>query len=239
MSIRSSSPAQSRMSSLAQRHPLACFFVLTYVAAWCLWAPLVIFRGTLPPAVAFILVLLGGWVPSTVAIVLVAIIYGRRGVGRLFGRLVKWRVGLRWDAVVLILPLLKTAATTARQGLDRRRAATPVARDCADRKAQHLTRRGNSHAVDTRAADHGDPVGRACIPCCCHHRSQAPQVSRRQRQIRATHAGFSAGPQTVFVSRRSSGDERRPNADPLAMILVEMNSAVSTLAASGSACEMT
>jgi hypothetical protein len=45
--------------------------------------------------------------------------------------------------------LMKTGATTARQGLDRRRAATPVARDCADRKAQHLTRRGDSHAVDT------------------------------------------------------------------------------------------
>jgi hypothetical protein len=96
MSIRSSSPAQSRTSSLVQRHPLACFFALTYLAAWCLWAPLVLLRGTLPAAVAFILVLLGGWVPSTVAIVLVAIIHGRRGVRRLLGRLVKWRVGLRW-----------------------------------------------------------------------------------------------------------------------------------------------
>jgi uncharacterized protein len=106
MSIRSSSPAQSRTSSLVQRHPLACFFVLTYLAAWCLWAPLVLLRGTVPAAVAFILVLFGGWVPSTVAIVLVAIIHGRRGVRRLLGRLVKWRVGLRWYAVVLILPLL-------------------------------------------------------------------------------------------------------------------------------------
>ena len=94
------------MSSLVQRHPLACFFVLTYLAAWCLWAPLVLLRGTLPPAVAFILVMLGGWMPSTVAIVLVAIIHGKRGVRRLLGRLVKWRVGLRWYAVVLILPLL-------------------------------------------------------------------------------------------------------------------------------------
>ena len=80
MSIRPSNPAQSRMSRVVQRHPLACFFVLTYVAAWCLWAPLLILRDTLPPAVAFILVLLGSLVPSTVAIVLVAIVHGRRGV---------------------------------------------------------------------------------------------------------------------------------------------------------------
>jgi len=106
MSIRSSNPAQSRISSVVQRHPLACFFVLTYVAAWCLWAPLIILRDALHPAVAFILVLLGSLVPSTIAIVLVAIVHGNRGVRSLLGRLVKWRVGFRWYAVVLILPLL-------------------------------------------------------------------------------------------------------------------------------------
>ena len=37
---------------------------------------------------------------------LVAIIRGRRGVRSLLGRLIKWRVGVRWYAVVLILPLL-------------------------------------------------------------------------------------------------------------------------------------
>ena len=50
--------------------------------------------------------LLGSLVPSTVAIVLVAVIHGKRGVRSLLGRLVKWRVGLRWYLVVLILPLL-------------------------------------------------------------------------------------------------------------------------------------
>ena len=85
---------------------MAYFFVLTYLAAWCLWAPLVIFRGTLPPAVGFILGMLGSLVPSTIAIVLVAVLHGKRGVRRFLGRLVKWRVGLRWYAVVLILPLL-------------------------------------------------------------------------------------------------------------------------------------
>jgi uncharacterized protein len=110
MSIRASSAAQSRISILVQRHPLVCFFALTYVAAWSLWAPLVIFRGTLPPAAGFVLGLLGTLMPSTVAIVLVAVIHGRRGVRRLLGRLLKWRVGLRWYVVVLILPLLAPLA---------------------------------------------------------------------------------------------------------------------------------
>jgi hypothetical protein len=76
MSIRSSSTGQSRRPSLVQQHPLRYFFVLTYLAAWCLWAPLVIFPATLPPAVGFILGMLGSLVPSTVAIVLVAMLHG-------------------------------------------------------------------------------------------------------------------------------------------------------------------
>jgi membrane protease YdiL (CAAX protease family) len=106
MSIRPSSPAQSRQPRLAHRHPLACFLVLTYIAAWFVWAPLLIFRGTLPPVLGFTLVLLGSLVPSTVATVLVAIVHGKAGVGRILSRLVKWRVGFRWYLVVLILPLL-------------------------------------------------------------------------------------------------------------------------------------
>jgi hypothetical protein len=75
-----------------------------------MWAPLVIFRDTLPPVVGFTLVLLGSLVPSTVAIVLVAVIHGKAGVARLLGRLIKWRLRLRWYLVVLILPLLAPCA---------------------------------------------------------------------------------------------------------------------------------
>ena len=60
--------------------------------------------------VGFTLVLLGSLVPSTVAIILVALIHSKAGVGKLLSRLVKWRVGLRWYLVVLILPLLAPLA---------------------------------------------------------------------------------------------------------------------------------
>lgn len=107
MSIRpQSSPTQSRWSNLVRRHPLTTFFVLTYAAAWLLWMPLVVFQDTLPEVLALFLVLLGSWVPSSVAILLIATLHGRVGVRKLFRRLLKWRVGLRWYVVVLILPML-------------------------------------------------------------------------------------------------------------------------------------
>ena len=106
MSAPVPTPRQRHRPDLLRRYPLACYFVGTYVVAWCLWAPLVIVRDGLPPAVGFVLALLGSLVPSTVAILLIAINDGKGGVRRLLARLLKWRVGVRWYLVVLVLPLL-------------------------------------------------------------------------------------------------------------------------------------
>ena len=48
MSTPTLTPSPARTQSLVRRHPLISFFVLTYVAAWLLWAPLVIFRDQHP-----------------------------------------------------------------------------------------------------------------------------------------------------------------------------------------------
>jgi hypothetical protein len=100
MSIRPSNPAQSQ-SSVVQRHPLACFFVLTYLAAWCLWAP----PPPRAPAPS------GRIHPGPVS----CAINDRHHAGRHHSRQA-WRTKplgrsvvarrLRWYAVVLILPLL-------------------------------------------------------------------------------------------------------------------------------------
>lgn len=84
---------------------MAVFFVLTYGVAWLLWAPLVVFRG-LPQAVGFLLGLFGSLVPSVVAVGLTGWVHGKPGVRRLLAGLLKWRVGLRWYLVVLLVPLL-------------------------------------------------------------------------------------------------------------------------------------
>jgi membrane protease YdiL (CAAX protease family) len=84
---------------------VAVFFVLTYGVAWLLWGPLVVFRGR-PQAVGFLLGLFGSLVPSVVAVGLTGWVHGKPGVRRLLAGLLKWRVGLRWYLVVLLVPLL-------------------------------------------------------------------------------------------------------------------------------------
>jgi uncharacterized protein len=101
---------RARTQSLVLRHPLISFFVLTYAVAWLLWAPLVIFRDRVPGPLAFILLLLGSLVPSTVGVVLVALLRGRSGVRTLLGRLLRARIGLRWYLAVLALTMLAPLA---------------------------------------------------------------------------------------------------------------------------------
>jgi uncharacterized protein len=108
MSIRT--PAQSRILNMARRHPLTSFFALTYAVAWSFWIPLVILRDRLPGPLGFVLVLVGSLVPSTVAVLLIAILHGKRGVRNLLGRLLRWRIGLRWYLVLLVLPMLVPCA---------------------------------------------------------------------------------------------------------------------------------
>jgi membrane protease YdiL (CAAX protease family) len=97
--ISPSAPTQS----LVRRHPLISFFVLTYAAAWLLWAPLVIFGDRVPGPLAFILLMLGSLVPSTVGVLFVALLRGRSGVRTLLGRLLRARIGLRWYLAVVAL----------------------------------------------------------------------------------------------------------------------------------------
>ena len=103
MSTTSPMLASARTQSLVRRHPLISFFVLTYAAAWLLWAPLVIFRDRIPGPLAFVLLMLGSLVPSTVGDLFVALLRGKSGVGTLLGRLLHARIELRWYLAVVAL----------------------------------------------------------------------------------------------------------------------------------------
>jgi len=106
MSTTSLTPPPARTQGLVLRHPLVSFFVLTYAVAWLLWAPLVIFGDRVSGPLAFVLLLLGSLVPTTVGVVLVALLRGRSGVRTLLGRLLHARIGLRWYLAVLALSML-------------------------------------------------------------------------------------------------------------------------------------
>jgi hypothetical protein len=83
----------SRRLTTVQRHPVSLFFALTYAVSWSLWMPLVIFGDRMPGPLGFVLTVLGSLVPSTIGILIVARLHGKRGVRTLLGRLLKGRVG--------------------------------------------------------------------------------------------------------------------------------------------------
>jgi uncharacterized protein len=110
MSNRPPAEVRSRLPSLIQQHPLASFFVLAYAISWLLWLPLVVSGDDSPTGLGLVLLALGSLVPSSVAIVLVAVLHGKAGVRKLGRRLLIWRVGVGWWLAVALLSTLPLVA---------------------------------------------------------------------------------------------------------------------------------
>jgi uncharacterized protein len=87
--------------SLVKRHPLISFFVLAYALSWWPWVLYAL--DLLPQPIV-------GFGPFLAAIVVLLITRGKTGIVELLRRMVRWRVGLRWYAVALLLPVAITLA---------------------------------------------------------------------------------------------------------------------------------
>jgi membrane protease YdiL (CAAX protease family) len=87
----------STIAASIKRHPLVAFFVLAYAMTWPL-IPLV--------SVSPVLGLPALFGPALAAIIVAAVTDGGPGLRDLLGRLARWRVGTRWYAVALGLPLV-------------------------------------------------------------------------------------------------------------------------------------
>src|SRR5829696_8672673 len=81
---------------LIRRYALISFFVLAYALSW--WPSILYALDLLPQPIV-------GFGPFLAAIVVLAITQGKTGVVGLVRRMVRWRVGLRWYAVALLLPV--------------------------------------------------------------------------------------------------------------------------------------
>jgi len=92
-----------RLSTVVKRHPLIAFFVLSYALSWSLGLIFYSVNHGFPALASF--------GPFLAALVVLAITQGKSGVVGLLRRMVRWRVGLRWYAVVL-LPAGLAVATT-------------------------------------------------------------------------------------------------------------------------------
>jgi uncharacterized protein len=94
---------------IVKRYPLVTFFTLAFCLTWANWLPQALAsRGLLSITVPDFLTVISGYGPALAAIIVTALTTGKLGLRLLFGRLVRWRVGLRWYAVVLLTPICIT-----------------------------------------------------------------------------------------------------------------------------------
>jgi membrane protease YdiL (CAAX protease family) len=109
----------SPLGGLLARHPLVFYFLIAYAGSWLVWMPLVLSEdgvGLLPfssPLLAIVLLSIGTFLgPTLSAFIMTGITEGSAGVRRLLGRIVLWRVGLRWYLFALIgIPLVMVLGT--------------------------------------------------------------------------------------------------------------------------------
>jgi CAAX protease family protein len=94
----------SGLSSAVKRRPLVVFFVLAFALSWWAWILYALDLSPMP-------ILPCG--PFLAALVVLALTRGRTGVKDLLSRMVRWRVGFRWYAVALLLPIGLTAVAAA------------------------------------------------------------------------------------------------------------------------------
>lgn len=104
---------------MIKRHPLVTFFVLAYLLTWWVY-PLVQFS----PLIG----LLGLFGPAAAALIVAAVTGGKAGVRELLLRTVRWRVGIRWYAIALVLPAALALAVLAVYVVAGRPSALPFGR---------------------------------------------------------------------------------------------------------------
>jgi membrane protease YdiL (CAAX protease family) len=81
----------------SDRRRIAVFLLISVVASWAVW-PLTLLN---PDSVPFL-----PWGPTIAAMVVAAVAGGRRELGALLRRLVRWRVHVGWYAVALLTPVM-------------------------------------------------------------------------------------------------------------------------------------
>ena len=100
------------MDAFIRRHPVAAYFVITYVVSWLVVSPLVLdAQGivTVPASWGWLhyLMSLG---PITAAIVVTMIVSGRAGLAELGRRMVQWRMSALWWLAAVGSPFALFAA---------------------------------------------------------------------------------------------------------------------------------
>ena len=106
------------LKGLLARHPLVCYFLITFT--WLLFLPgPLTYYGLLKlnPSALGMLAIAGLLGPILSGFIMTALIEGREGVGDLLRRVVLWRVGLQWYLFALLgLRVVMLLGTLVRPG---------------------------------------------------------------------------------------------------------------------------
>ncbi len=95
-----------RTSLWVKEHQLITYFVLAYAISWIIVAPLIASaQGFIDVPVPFALHYLNDYGPLLAAIITAGIASGTDGLRDLFGRMIRWRVGVGWALVAAFSPL--------------------------------------------------------------------------------------------------------------------------------------
>jgi uncharacterized protein len=107
--------APAKPSAWMARQPLVAYFLLALLGTWVIVWPVALAGGeyglgvlpfTVPEGVDFLLVQLSAYTgPLLAAFLVTRAVDGREGTRKLRRRIVQWRVGARWYAVAIFLPL--------------------------------------------------------------------------------------------------------------------------------------
>src|SRR5215212_8770149 len=92
-----------RISLWVKEYPLVLYFILAYVITWIIVLPVVASaQGFISvPTSLYALHYLSAYGPLLAAVIVTGITDGGDGLRELFGRMIKWRVGLGWVLVAL------------------------------------------------------------------------------------------------------------------------------------------
>jgi len=104
---------------LFARYPLTFYFIIAYVGTWLVWSLFVLSQngaGLLPfrSPMSYMITIFVGQIfgPALAAFVMTGVTEGKAGLRRFMGRIVQWRVGIKWYLFVLIgIPAIMTLGT--------------------------------------------------------------------------------------------------------------------------------
>jgi len=97
---------KNSLNNFLKQHSIVSYFILAYAISWAIEIPLAAStQGLLRVPVPLALHYLASFGPMISALILTAVIDGKKGIRELLTGLLKWRVGLSWIFISILAPI--------------------------------------------------------------------------------------------------------------------------------------